>query len=110
MAQAFKRYLSQSIGASPTDVGSYTVAANTQVTCIGLTLSNRTGATVTVDASLYDSSVETYLVKTAPVPAGGSLVVIGGDQKVVLETGDSVRITSNTASSIDAILSVLELT
>jgi hypothetical protein len=110
MAQAFKRYLSRSIGTSATDVGSYTVGAATQVTCIGLTLANRTGATIEADASVYDASDETYLVKTAPIPSGGSLVVIGGDQKVVLEVGDSIRVTSNTAASIDAVLSVLELT
>lgn len=110
MAQSFKRYLSRSIGTGATDVGGYTVAANTQVTCIGLTLANRTGSTVEVDASVYDAANETYLVVNAPVPAGGALVVIGGDQKVVLETGDSIRVTSNAASSIDAVLSVLELT
>jgi hypothetical protein len=110
MAQAFKRYLSRSIGTGATDVGAYTVAANTQVTCIGLTLGNRTASTVEVDASVYDGANETFLVVNAPVPAGGSLVVIGGDQKVVLEPGDSIRVTSNAASSIDAVLSVLELT
>ena len=41
---------------------------------------------------------------------GGALVPIGGDQKVVLETGDIIKITSNTASSADAIVSVLEQT
>lgn len=109
MAQAFKRYLSRSIGTGATDVGSYTVPAATQVTCIGLTLANRTGSLISVDASVYDASLETYLVKSAPIPVGGSLVVIGGDQKVVLETGDSIRVTSNAAASVDAVLSVLEL-
>jgi len=110
MAQAFKRYLSRDIGTSADNVGSYIVAANTQVTCIGLVLANTSNATVSVDASIYDSSYNTYLVVDAPVPVGGALVVIGGDQKVVLEPGDSIQVESNAASSIDAVLSVLELT
>ena len=46
----------------------------------------------------------TLAVKTAAVPSGGSLVVVGGDQKVVMETGDSVKVTSSAASSCDVIM------
>jgi hypothetical protein len=51
-----------------------------------------------------------FIIKDAPVPVGSSLVVVGGDQKVVLEPGDTVKVTSNTALSADAIVSVLEIT
>jgi hypothetical protein len=50
-----------------------------------------------------------YLVKAAPVPVGGSLVVVGGDQKVVLEPGDAIKVTSDTASSADVVLSHLDI-
>jgi hypothetical protein len=36
------------------------------------------------------------------------LVPVGGDQKVVLETTDIIKVTSDTASSADVIVSVLE--
>ena len=86
------------------------MGASTQTTVIGLTCSNNTASAITVDVALNDSSNDHFMVKTATVPSGGSLVVVGGDQKVVLETGDSVKVTSSAASSCDAIMSILEIT
>jgi hypothetical protein len=50
------------------------------------------------------------LVKAAVVPVGGSLVIVGGDQKVVLEAADVVSVVTSAAASADAVLSVLEIT
>ncbi|MEK9896026.1 MAG: hypothetical protein VW518_06315 [Burkholderiaceae bacterium] len=110
MANTFKRKLSRSIGTSLTAVGSYTVASSTQVTVIGLAVSNTTASQVLVDATVNDGTNDTYLIKDAPIPVGGSLVIIGGDQKVVLETLDSIKVKSDTASSVDAVMSILEIT
>lgn len=110
MANAFKRKLSRSVGVTLTAVGAYTVPAATQVTVIGLVVSNTSAASVLVDVTVYDGANDTYLVKSCPIPAGGSVIVVGGDQKLVLEVGDSVRIKSDTATSIDAVMSILELT
>ena len=110
MANTFKRKLSRNIGTSATAIGSYTVAASTQTTVIGLTCSNNTATAITVDVSLNDGSNAHFMVKTATVPSVGSFVVVGGEQKVVLETGDSVKVTSSAASSCDAIMSILEIT
>ena len=109
MANTFKRKVSQGIGTSATAIGSYTVGAGTQTTVIGLTCANVTTTAVTVDVILNDGSTNTYIVKGATVPSGGSLVVVGGDQKVVLEPNDSVTVTASTASSVDAIMSILEI-
>ena len=98
MANSFKRKTSAGIGTGFSAVDSYTVAGSTEVTVIGLTVSNVTGST-------YFS-----IVKEAPIPSGGSLVVIGGDQKVVMEPGDSMRVKSDTASSLDVVMSILEIT
>jgi hypothetical protein len=38
------------------------------------------------------------------------LIVGGGDQKIVLETGDSILVQSSAASSIDAVMSIMEIT
>ena len=109
MANTFKRKLSRSIGTSLTAVGGYTVAASTEVTVIGLAIANTTGAQILVDVTVNDGSNDTYLVKQAPVPSGGSIVIIGGDQKVVLETNDSIKVKSDTASSVDVVMSILEI-
>lgn len=93
-----------------TAVGSYTVGASTEVTVIGLDLSNTTASQILVDVTLNDGTNDTYLIKQAPIPSGGSLVVVGGDQKVVLETNDSIKVKSDTATSVDAVMSILEIT
>tara|TARA_R110000772_G_scaffold88686_1_gene184063 strand:- start:655 stop:987 length:333 start_codon:yes stop_codon:yes gene_type:complete len=110
MANTFKRKLSRSIGVSATAVGSYTVPSSTATTVIGLTVANVTASQVLITATVNDGSNDTHLIKDAPVPSGGSIVIVGGDQKVVLETADSVKVTSNTASSVDAVMSILEIT
>ena len=110
MANAFTRKVSRDIGTALTAVGSYTVGASTQTTVIGLTVANTSASTVNIDVTLNDGVNDTYLVKDAPVPVGGALVPIGGNQKVVLITGDSIKVNSSSASSVDAVLSILEIT
>ena len=110
MANSFKRKTSAGIGTGFTPKDGYTVPASTEVTVIGLTVSNVTGSTVKATVSLFDGSTFTSIVTDGPVPAGGSLVVVGGDQKLVMETGDDMRIKSDTASSLDVVMSILEIT
>lgn len=102
MAQVFKNYTQASIGTSPATV--YTVPGATTSIVIGLNLANRTTNTITASAQL--GSV--YIIKDAPIPGGGALSVLEG--KIIAEAGDTIVVTSNTASSTDAIVSVLEQT
>ena len=110
MANTFTRKTSRNIGTSAVQVGSYTVGAATSTTIIGLTVCNTTASPVTADIYHYDGANATYLVKGAPINAGGSLVAVGGDQKVVLVTGDSIYVQSSAATSLDVVMSVLEIT
>ena len=50
----------------------------------------------------------TYIVKDAPIPSSGALSVLEG--KIIAEAADTIIVTSDTASSCDVILSVLEQT
>ena len=109
MANTFKNRTLRGVGTSPIDVGAV-VAASTQTTLIGMTLANVTSGVISVTATLHDGSNTTHIIKDGPIPTGGSLVILGGDQKVVLMTGDKVIVTSNTASSCDVIMSFLEIT
>jgi hypothetical protein len=85
------------------------VGAGVSTTVIGLTCANTTTTAVTVDIAHNDGTNDTYIVKGATVPSGGSLVVIGGDQKVCLEPSDSLKVTSSAATSVDALMSILEI-
>jgi len=110
MANTFKNAVSSAIGTSQTSV--YTVPSATTTTVIGMTVANIHSSAITVDVVVTDSSASAsvHIVKAATIPVGGALVPIGGDQKVVLETTDILKVTSNTASSADVIVSVLEQT
>lgn len=108
MANNFTRYLSKDVGTSPVNV--VTVAAATQTTVIGLSFANTSASPITVSAYVTASAVDYYLIKSATVPVGGTLVVVGGDQKFVMVTGDTLKVVSSAAASTDVITSVLNIT
>ena len=116
MANAFKNETIQGTLAADTDhaVGSVIPNATTTQTIIGMTISNVTSQVINVSVKMFLSSTETYIVKDAPIPTGGSLVVVGGDQKVVLfhngTNGNQIKVRSNVANSINVIMSYLEST
>ena len=110
MANTFYRKLSANVGTTSTAIGSYTVGSSTTAVVVGLTVCNRTGSTVAVDIVVNDGSNDYYVVKSAPISAGGALVPVGGEQKIILSTGDSIKVKSDSASSVDAVLSLMEIT
>lgn len=111
MANTFKlKTFDGSTTAAATDMTVYTCPAGTQTTVIGMTLANISGSQVTVDVKLENADGDNvFLVKGVPVPAGASFVPVGGEQKVVMEASDVLKVTSDTDNSIDSTLSVLEI-
>ena len=111
MANIFTNRFKPSVGTANTTV--YQAPIATSSTVIGLSIANRTTSnTITISAYVLDSSnsyTATYIVNNATVPIGGTIVVVGGDQKLVLKANDSVQVTSSVTNSADAILSVLEI-
>ena len=111
MANTFKNEAFNSALAANTDSSALaTVGANTQTTLIGMTIANITSGVISVGVKLVSGGSDTWIVKDAPIPTGGSLVACGGDQKIVLEATDAIKIRSNTADSMNAVLSYLEIT
>ena len=86
MAQDFERVLKQNIGTSATEIRA---AANSDDAIIGMRFANKSGSSVTIDATVNNSSTSYYLIKQAPIASGGSLELIDGGSKVVLQSGDS---------------------
>jgi len=109
MANTFKNKLTANIGTSPSTV--YTTPALTTTTVIGVNVANTTANNITVDVQVVDNSasVTIYLIKSAIITPGGALVLVGGDQKVVLEPNDYMSVTSSAVTSADVIVSVLEI-
>lgn len=110
MPNTFSRKLSQNVSNTFSVVGDYTVNAATQVTVIGFTVANKISSQILVDVVLDTGTSNTHLIKEAPIPSGGSLVLVGGDQKVVMEAADRLLIKSDTVNSADVLMSVLEIT
>jgi len=108
MANTFTSYLNKDVGTSAATV--VTVGSGTQTTLIGFSAANTTSSPVTVDAYITRSATNYYLIKGATVPVGGTLVIVGGDQKVVLIASDALKVVSSAASSIDSVASVLNIT
>ena len=106
MASTFKSSVAKSVGTSANSV--YTVPSLTTTTIIGWNLCNTTANPVTVDLYFTRSAVDYYILKGATVPQGGALVPVGGDQKLVLQAADVLKVLSSAASSIDATVSYLE--
>lgn len=108
MANSFTSYLNKDVGTSAATV--VTIGASTQTTIIGMSCANTSASPVTVDAYITRSGTNYYLIKGATVPVGSSLVIVGGDQKVVLVTSDVLKVVSSTAASVDVTTSVLNIT
>ena len=107
MAQNFQRTLNNNITllASPTELRA---ATTTNDAIIGVRCTNTSGVSVDVTVYVKKSSVNYYIIKDAPIPTGGSLELIDGGSKVVLQTGDSVEAYASAATSVDIILSVVD--
>ena len=112
MANTFKVKTKAAVGTSITTV--YTVPSSTTAIVLGLIVGNVTGsavnATVHVESDTSDTETNgnVELVTKAPIPAGGSLETLGGG-KLVLQASDILRVTSDTASSLDIALSIMEI-
>ena len=104
MAQNFRRYTNNNVGTSV--VTSFT--ANSYDTVVGISVANITVSAVNADVYINDGTNDIYLVKTAPIPAGSSLQVLDGGAKFVMQSGDALKIISDTASSLDVWVSVVD--
>jgi hypothetical protein len=109
MANVFKNSVTGSIGITNTRV--YQTPALSVSTVIGMSVSNVISNNISVNVTITDASATQtrYLVRNGLIVEGSSMVVVGGDQKVVLESGDYISVVSSAATSADVIVSVLEI-
>ena len=107
MAQDFERYLEQDITlvGSPTELRA---ATTTDDAIIGIRCANTSGTAVNVSVYVKNGSDTFFIIKDAPIPTGGSLGLIDGGSKVILQTGDSIEAYASAASSVDIITSVVD--
>lgn len=104
----FKSDVNPGVGTTKTTV--FTAPTSTSVTLISLSLANVYSETVEVSAYLFKNatSTEGSMIKNSMIPPGESLLAAGGNQKIVLEENDEIRVESDQTDSVDVILSYLE--
>ena len=124
MAQAFKRYTNRYVGTSQTVAigttyirigpnngaafgSSYITASTKAAIVVGMTLCNVTSGSIKASVKLSDDSASNacWIALNVPIPAGDAIELIQG--KLVLEQDDSVYVASDTATSLDVVMSVL---
>ena len=107
MAQNFRRYTSNNIGTSATAIPSG-AAFDSYDTVVGISVSNVTTSAVVASVYINDGTNDIYLVKDAPIPSGSSLQVLDGGAKFVVQSGDALKVVSDTASSLDVWVSTVD--
>ena len=93
----------------------YTVPAGTTAVVLGISLANITSSSVTADVLVVsdtadvETNANSYLGKSLPVPSGGTLEIMQGN-KLVLQTTDASQAKASATSSVDLLISVMEIT
>ena len=95
-----------------------TVATSTTTVVLGLILANINTTAVTAEVELVSTTSgggrgatngTSFLVKDVNIPNGSSLEILSGG-KVILETGDLLRIDCSVADKLSGTLSIMEIT
>ena len=110
MANTFKnKVFNGSNTTANSDMTVYTVPSSTTTVVIGLTLANTTSSQITVDAKMSAGSNTVFLINNLPIPTGSSFEFMSGN-KIILEAGDAIIVSSDTAQSLDTVMSIMEIT
>jgi hypothetical protein len=98
----------QAVGTSATAVVSNSAGSNKVFKVNALYVSNVDGTNnATINVDVFRSSVAYHIAKTITVPADATIDVL--TKAVYLEEGDSLRLTANAASDIEAVCSYEEI-
>lgn len=100
--------VSRAVGTGATAIGGYTPPGAAAAIVSSIVAANITGGSILVTVDLFDGTNATRLALNAPVAAGDSLILGGENLKVTLVNGWNIRVTSNTAASVDASMSVVQ--
>ena len=104
MAQNFRRYTSNDVGTAASTL----FTADSYDTVVVISVANVTASAVVASVYINDGSNDIYLIKDAPIPAGSALQVLDGGAKFVVQSGDALKVVSDTASSLDVWVSTVD--
>ena len=103
MAQNFRNNLQSAVGT----VAATLVTGADYDAVIGIRLCNILTSTIEVDVYIINSGNK-YLAKGVVIPPNSAIELIQGGAKIVLANGDTLEAVSDTASSLDVVLSYID--
>ena len=106
MAQDFERSIARNVGTSEVVLRT----ANSDDALIGINIANVTTSQILIDVYITGTgaTLDYYIIKGAPIPVGSTLQVLDGGAKIVMVSGDILNVKSDTASSADVWVSVVD--
>ncbi len=108
MATYFRNSIQTNIGVTPVTVLDNT--NNSKLTVVGISLANVSESNLFVDVTLTNElDVTAFYVKQVTLPPNSSLRLINGGEKLILGNDNQLKIKSNLAESIDAVVSYVEI-
>ena len=104
MAQDFVRYSAQA-----TNSASTIFTANSNDAVIGIRIANILASAITVDVWVsVTGSVDRYIAKDLSIPPSSSVELVTGGAKFVMQNTDVLKVESDTATSADVYVSVVD--
>ena len=107
MAQNFRQHKERNIGTSAVDVPD-SANFDSYDCIISIRMANTSDNAIKVQAYIANSGVNYFLIDNATIPAHSSLELIDGGAKVVVISGDRLHFKSDTATSLDVIVSLVD--
>jgi hypothetical protein len=109
MPTTFKHAVNTGIGTTPIDV--LQIPVGFRATVIGCNIANVTESdVVSVDVYIVDeSSVAAAYIKGLTIPANSAAKIITNGEKLILPETTALRIVCDTPSSIDSVISYVEI-
>ena len=104
MAQNFRRHVKNNVGTSAETV----MTADSNDTIVGISVANVASATINVSVVISSGGNDIHLIKDTPIVQGSALQIIDGGARFVLQSGDALKVISDTASSADVWVSAVD--
>ena len=104
MAQNFRNNLQRNVGTSEVTL----VTGGDYDAVIGIRCCNVVTSTILVDVFIENGGNDHFIAKNVSVPPNSAIELIQGGAKIVLASGDTLEAVSDTASSLDVVLSYID--
>tara|TARA_R100001594_G_scaffold72351_1_gene106986 strand:+ start:476 stop:802 length:327 start_codon:yes stop_codon:yes gene_type:complete len=104
MAQDFRNVLKSATGTVAVPV----LVAGDYDAVIGIRLCNIVTSPILVDVYITNTATNYYLAKNVSIPPNSAIELIQGGAKIVMANGDTLSVKSDTASSVDTVLSYID--